>query len=31
VMRQHEVQRALAHDRHFEQAGFEALLCRDPP
>ena len=23
--------RALAYDRHFEQAGFEALLRRDPP
>jgi predicted nucleic acid-binding protein len=22
---------ALTHDHHFEQAGFEALLRRDPP
>lgn len=30
VMQQHTVSRALAHDRHFEQAGFEALLRREP-
>jgi predicted nucleic acid-binding protein len=31
VMREHEIRRALTHDYHFEQAGFEALLRRDPP
>jgi predicted nucleic acid-binding protein len=30
VMRQHGVTRALAHDIHFEQAGFEPLLRKDP-
>lgn len=31
VMRQRAVVRALAYDHHFEQAGFDALLRRDPP
>jgi hypothetical protein len=31
VMQERGIQRALAHDHHFEQAGFEALLRRDPP
>jgi predicted nucleic acid-binding protein len=31
VMRQRGITQALAYDRHFEQAGFEALLRRDPP
>ena len=31
VMQQRGITRALAHDHHFEQAGFEALLRRDPP
>jgi predicted nucleic acid-binding protein len=30
VMREREITRALAHDIHFEQAGFEALLRSDP-
>jgi uncharacterized protein len=30
VMRQKNIAQSLAHD-HFEQAGFEALLRRDPP
>lgn len=30
VMRERGIQRALAHDRHFEQFGVEALLRRDP-
>jgi predicted nucleic acid-binding protein len=30
VMRQVGAQQALTHDHHFEQAGFEALLRRDP-
>ena len=30
VMNEHGITRALAYDRHFEQAGFEALLRRDP-
>lgn len=30
VMQDRGVSRALAHDHHFEQAGFEALLRRDP-
>jgi predicted nucleic acid-binding protein len=30
VMREHGITRALAHDIHFEQAGFEALLRSDP-
>ena len=31
VMEARQIQRALAYDHHFEQAGFEALLRRDPP
>jgi predicted nucleic acid-binding protein len=31
VMQQQSLPRALAFDRHFEQAGFVALLRRDPP
>ena len=31
VMQQRRLRRALAYDRHFEQAGFEALTRRDPP
>jgi predicted nucleic acid-binding protein len=31
VMRDRRLTRALTHDHHFEQAGFEALLRRDPP
>jgi uncharacterized protein len=31
VMRERHISQALTHDRHFEQAGFEALLRRDPP
>jgi len=31
VMDQRRITRALSHDHHFEQAGFEALLRRDPP
>jgi predicted nucleic acid-binding protein len=31
VMRERGISRALTHDHHFEQAGFEALLRRDPP
>ncbi len=30
VMQQRSIQRALAYDHHFEQAGFEALMRRDP-
>ena len=30
VMQQRGISRALAFDRHFEQAGFEPLLRRDP-
>lgn len=30
LMRQRRVSRALTYDRHFEQAGFEALLRRQP-
>ena len=31
LMRERAITRALAYDIHFEQAGFEALLRRDPP
>ena len=31
VMDGRKISRALAYDHHFEQAGFEALLRRDPP
>jgi predicted nucleic acid-binding protein len=31
VMRERGLDRALAYDIHFEQAGFEALLRKDPP
>lgn len=31
LMRERGVTRALAYDLHFEQAGFDALLRRDPP
>ncbi len=31
LMRERGLARALAYDIHFEQAGFEALLRRDPP
>lgn len=31
VMQERGVKRALAYDIHFEQAGFEALLRKDPP
>jgi predicted nucleic acid-binding protein len=30
VMQQRNLERALAHDHHFEQAGFDAILRRDP-
>jgi uncharacterized protein len=30
IMREREMTRALTFDHHFEQAGFEALLRRDP-
>jgi predicted nucleic acid-binding protein len=30
VMRQYGVGSALSHDHHFQQAGFDALLRRDP-
>lgn len=30
VMERRGLTRALTHDHHFEQAGFEALLRRDP-
>lgn len=30
VMRQRNLLRALTHDHHFEQAGFEALMQREP-
>jgi uncharacterized protein len=30
VMEQRGIQQALAFDHHFEQAGFEALLRREP-
>jgi predicted nucleic acid-binding protein len=31
VMQRRGITRSLTHDHHFEQAGFEALLRRDPP
>jgi predicted nucleic acid-binding protein len=31
VMKQRGLTQALAHDQHYEQAGFGALLRRDPP
>lgn len=31
VMQERGVRQALAYDIHFEQAGFDALLRRDPP
>jgi predicted nucleic acid-binding protein len=31
VMQERNLTRALAYDHNFEQAGFEALLRRDPP
>lgn len=31
LMGERRIQRALAYDHHFEQAGFEALLRKDPP
>lgn len=31
VMQEQGIRRALAYDEHFEQAGFEALLRREPP
>ncbi|MBI3851293.1 MAG: type II toxin-antitoxin system VapC family toxin [Verrucomicrobia bacterium] len=31
VMQERGISRALAYDIHFEQAGFEALLRKDPP
>lgn len=31
VMQRRKMTRALTYDHHFEQAGFEALLCREPP
>jgi predicted nucleic acid-binding protein len=31
LMGRRGLRRALAYDRHFEQAGFEALLRKDPP
>jgi predicted nucleic acid-binding protein len=31
IMNDRGITRALTHDHHFEQAGFEALLRRDPP
>lgn len=30
VMKSHRLTRALTHDYHFEQAGFQALLRREP-
>jgi predicted nucleic acid-binding protein len=30
IMRERGIYRALAHDLHFEQAGFEALLRKEP-
>jgi len=31
IMRERGIKKALAYDHHFEQAGFEALLRREPP
>ena len=31
VMEQRQIPRALTTDRHFQQAGFEAVLLGDPP
>ncbi len=31
LMQERGIRQALAHNHHFEQAGFEALLRRDPP
>jgi predicted nucleic acid-binding protein len=31
IMRERRIAKALAYDHHFEQAGFEALLRREPP
>ncbi len=31
VMSDRGISRVLSHDHHYEQAGFEALLRRDPP
>jgi len=31
VMRERQITDALTHDRHFEQAGFRALLRHEPP
>ena len=31
VMQQRNIHRALTYDHHFEQAGYQALLRRDPP
>lgn len=31
TMHEHGVTQALTHDHHFEQAGFEALLRKEPP
>lgn len=31
AMRRMGIVRALAYDEHFQQAGFDALLRRDPP
>jgi hypothetical protein len=31
VMRTFALTQVLSHDHHFEQAGFDALLRRDPP
>ena len=31
VMRERSITEALAYDRHFEQAGFRALLREEPP
>ncbi len=30
IMQERKIRRALSHDQHFEQAGFEALLRKDP-